>query len=170
MAEFDMFNMGGSPSMFDDVLKRKFASSAYSSPSTIDAWGTPNTLGGSTQLLDGMAGGAPEGYINPTGGLSSDSWFDMKGKGGMAIGGANVALGAFNSWMGMKNQKFMENYYGKQQAMQMADYSNNARSANESLSRNFSEGLNARGISASSAEGQQQSADYMNKWGAKETI
>jgi hypothetical protein len=122
---------------------------------------------GNANTLYGGSGVDVLGRIKPP---VTGEWFDMQGKGGLAIGGANVALGAFNSWMGLKNQKFMQDYYGKDMQLKIADYANNARSANESLGRNFSEGLNARGISASSDVGKQQYADYMSKWGAKETI
>jgi len=123
---------------------------------------------GNANTLYGGSGVDVLGRTKPPG--LTDEWYDMQGKGGLVIGGANVALGAFNSWMSLKNQKFMQDYYGKDMQLKIADYANNARSANEGLGRNFSEGLNARGISASSDVGKQQYADYMSKWGAKETI
>lgn len=153
-----MTSMGGVP-----------ASPFSFTPPTMDAFGTPNTLGGYTAMPSGTSIGAPAGYINPTVG-ATDSWFDMQGKGGMAIGGANVALGAFNSWMGLKNQKFMQDYYGKQQALQMTDFGNNAKMANLGIENRQATFLSNRGINPDSANGQSQMASHMDKWKVKETL
>jgi len=129
----------------------------------------PNSLFGYTGPTD-LTGGASSSMLNNNGGGLTNEWFDMKGKGGMALGGLQFGLGAFNSWMGLKNQKFMQDYYGKQQALQMTDFGNNAKMANLGLQNRQAAFLSNRGVNPDSENGQAQMADYMNKWKVKETI
>lgn len=143
-------------------------SSMYTAPSTTDLFGTPNTLGGFTQLPDGMKLGAPDGYIDPT--ATGNSMFDMKGAGGFALGALNTGISGFGTWMNAKNQKFMQNYYGDQMALQKADYANNARSANERLLSNQQTFLNSQGLDYNTGAGKEQLDSYMAKWGANEKI
>lgn len=95
---------------------------------------------------------------------------DTKGLGGMVLGGLNTGANLFNTWMGAKNQKFMQDYYGEQMALQKADFANNASNTNRSLQERETARLNNRGIGADSEQGKQALADYMNKWSVKGSI
>lgn len=102
-----------------------------------------------------------------TSGINWDGWFDTKGKGGMALGGLQTGIGAFNAWMGYKNQKFLEGYYGKQQNMQVEDFNNNVRSANDALRQREITNTGAAGIDPNSEEGKKRIENNMARWGAK---
>lgn len=156
----DRFNVNNT----NDLFGLAQGGSSYTPANTTDFMGRviPTPIGVENQFM-----GATIPTVKPG---ANSPWFDMQGKGGMAIGGANVALGAFNSWMGLKNQKFMQDYYGKQQALQMADFSNNAKMANLGIENRQATFLSNRGINPSSTEGQSQMAAHMDKWKVKETL
>lgn len=97
-------------------------------------------------------------------------WSDKNGLGGMALGAAEVGLGVYNALEQSKMNKFMRSYYGDQMDMMQADYTNNARSANEALSSRQQRIMSAQGIDPNSAEGKQGVAGYMDQWGAQETV
>lgn len=120
-------------------------------------------LGGNPAWLNASS----QDFIPDTG---KGGWFDTTGKGGMAIGAANTALGIFNSWMGAKNQKFLQNYYGKQQAMQMADFSNNAQETNRQISNQERSSMSMHGVDPNSQAGTDRLASHMTKWGVKTTV
>lgn len=119
-----------------------------------------------TEYLSGT-GTPPPAY---DAGIDWSGWADTKGKGGMALGALQVGLGAFNSWMGYKNQKFMQDYYGNQMNMQKADFANNAKMTNLNLEQRINQRNSNHGITRDSAEGQASRAEYMNKWGVKESF
>lgn len=89
---------------------------------------------------------------------------------GMAVDVAQVGLGIYNAMEQSKMNKFMKSYYGDQMDLMKADYTNNARSANQALSWQRQQIDSAAGINPNSAEGQKMNADYMAQWGAKETV
>ena len=138
-----------------------------------ETWGA-NNLG----TLNGQQGyaapniGIPQTSLGaggaPATGFNWDSLMDTKGAGGMALGAINTGVGAFNAWMGNKHQKFMQNYYGEQMALQKADFANNANSANEQLSTRASQRASNQGLGGTTKDA--YVADYMGKWGAKTTV
>jgi len=164
---YAMFRIGGPYGQNLSGVSGAYSTSALGTSTPIAGYPTFDQWNGN------MATNPTGGGFSPTppsvGGVS-DSWFDMKGKGGMALGGVQLGLGAFNSWMGLKNQKFMQDYYGKQQALQMADFGNNAKMANLGLENRMHTTLSNRGIDPNSDAGKTQMADYMNKWKVKETL
>lgn len=92
---------------------------------------------------------------------------NTKGLGGMALGVGSLALGGFNAWMGLKNQKFLEDYYGKEQARNTLDFNNNVDSTNEKRVINQKMRMGNSGIDPDSATGQAALSNYMNTWGSK---
>jgi len=95
-------------------------------------------------------------------------WMDKNGKGGMALGVAQVGLGVYNAMEQAKMNKFMRGYYGDQMAMQKTDFSNAAKSTNEALSARQGRILSAQGTTTGTAANQAGVNDYMKQWGVNE--
>lgn len=110
----------------------------------------------------GMFGGTSDKKVG-------GGWLDKNGKGGMALGAAQVGLGVYNAMQQTKMNKFMKKYYGNQMALEKADFTNSARSTNEALTRRRERQLSAQGIRVGSDESKQQVGSYMDKWGVDET-
>ena len=119
------------------------------------------------------------GY-NPTAGLELDTpglpeaqggWFDMKGKGGMLLGSAQVGLGAYSAYNQEKQNDFMRGYYNNQMALQKTDFMNAAKTTNNELAAREGRRLSAsQGLAYDSAANQAGRAEYMKNWGVKETF
>lgn len=96
-----------------------------------------------------------------------DSLFDTKGTGGFALDALKTGTGAFNAWMGMKNQKFLEKYYGAEQARATQDFNNNAITTNDNLRSRERTRLSQNGIAGDTAESNAALDKYMGTWGVK---
>lgn len=98
-------------------------------------------------------------------------WFDMKGKGGMLLGSAQVGLGAYSAYNQEKQNDFMRGYYNNQMALQKTDFMNAAKTTNNELAAREGRRLSAsQGLAYDSAANQAGRADYMKNWGVKETF
>lgn len=111
------------------------------------------TLGGGMDLPGNTAGG----------------WLDKNGKGGMALGAAEVGLGIWNATQQQKMNKFMRKYYGNQMDLQNQDFANAAKDTNTTLARQEALRLDARGITIDSDESNRRVAGYMDEHGVAET-
>lgn len=86
------------------------------------------------------------------------------------MGIVNAGLGIYNTLEQRKMNKFMKDYYGNQQAVQMTDFANAARSSNEALRSRQASRISAQGIDPNSAQGQTALATYMQQWGANTQV
>lgn len=120
-----------------------------------------DTFGNSIDI--GMGNSIPDVKPTPGGG-----WFDMQGKGGLALGAAQVGLGAFNAYEQSKANKFMRDYYGTQMDLQKVDFESNARSTNKALHDREDRRLSAQGISREDRQPMIEAS--MDKWGVSETF
>jgi hypothetical protein len=108
--------------------------------------------------------------IAANGPAAQGGWFDMKGKGGMLLGGAQVALGAFNAFDQAKMNDFMKGYYGNQMALQKTDFANAAKSTNTAMSEREGRRLDATGIGYDTAANKAGRDNYMKDWGVQTTF
>ena len=123
----------------------------------------PNTPAGGWSVW----GGGANTSAAPTAPPVEGAWTKPAG---FALGVAQVGLGTYTAMEQAKMNKFMRGYYGNEMARMGADFSNNAKSANENLAGRQERLLSARGIVAGSEESKAGVADYMKQWGAKETF
>lgn len=123
------------------------------------------------QMYSDMLPDSPELDTSSSGwGEFGKSLADTKGLGGMSLGVGKLALDGWNTWMGQKNQDFLQKYYGKQQKLAEADFANNANMTNLKLEDRKASALRNQGINPNSSTGQKSVADYMNKWAVKTTV
>jgi hypothetical protein len=131
-----------------------------------DWWKGVNQYGVNTDGVNHITGAATPGSPEAQGG-----WFDMKGKGGMALGAAQVGLGVYSAINQEKQNDFMRGYYGNQMALQKTDFMNSADDLNRRNSEREGRRLEAsKGIMYGTTANDAGRADYMKNWGVKNSF
>lgn len=84
---------------------------------------------------------------------------------------AKIGVAAFSAWDTAKMNDYLRDYYSGQEAIQMADYTANAKDYNKSTSLSASARYAGNtGNSMGSAENDAHTGEYMKKWGVSETV
>lgn len=139
-----------------------------------------------TNIPSTIAAPNQQSYAPPPLGSSTSFWedfmtnpvdVDMPKKEGswiepaqIGLGAAKIGLGVYNALEQAKMNKFMRGYYGDMMDMQRTDFSNAAKSTNESLAARARTRASAAGHTFDSTENKEMTSDYMKQWGVKETF
>jgi hypothetical protein len=86
------------------------------------------------------------------------------------LGVAKVGLGVYNALEQTKMNEFMRGYYGDQMELQQTDFANAAQGSNEALAAKQGRILSSQGMTTGTDANKKGVAEYMDKWGAQETV